>query len=161
MLCCCYVPILLATFPRTSAERIHGPGTGRRVSVQVMLLCSHSPTTFPRTSVKGIHSCGTGRRASVQKWWRCYILTSSAYERNAEIKMYQLWHILDFSSPFPKKDSSFPTKSKAQFTNNIAILIKDVFSHLSTKPINSTRLTCLSRAINKVITAMCHTGLTC
>ena len=33
--CCCCVPILLTTFPRTSAERIHSRGMGRRASVQV------------------------------------------------------------------------------------------------------------------------------
>ena len=43
--CCCCVPILLTTFPtRTSAERIHSRGTGRR---------------------------GTGRHASIQlAYWR-------------------------------------------------------------------------------------------
>ena len=41
--CCCCVPILLTTSPpphthlRTSAERIHGRGTGRRASVQESL----------------------------------------------------------------------------------------------------------------------------
>ena len=32
--CCCCVPILLTTFPRISAERIHSHGTGSRASVQ-------------------------------------------------------------------------------------------------------------------------------
>ena len=47
---CCCVPIILTTFPRTSAERIHSRGTGRRASVQKESRCVCIPilvTTFP------------------------------------------------------------------------------------------------------------------
>ena len=71
---CCCVPILLTTFPtpppppRTSAERIHSRGTGRRASVQLrQVVYSNYRNDVPRVAQRyRTIVAHTRRRASVR-----------------------------------------------------------------------------------------------